>query len=175
MQWRRKWQPTAVFLPGEFHGQRSLVAYSPWGHKESGTTEWLTLKEGKPRLRERLAQGHTTDEWWRAPLTVCLTLVPGLILSQHSWPNTGKDLTAVCMEAAVRVSSFFPSSQTVPTLDQASYPRWEEWHIAPSGSLAPSGGGASLANQCTFPIHNTTQPLSTLPFHFTFSMAFNYY
>ena len=41
--WRRKWQPTPVFLPGEFQGQRSLVAYGPWGHKESDTTEWLTL------------------------------------------------------------------------------------------------------------------------------------
>ena len=33
--WRRKWPPTAVFLPGESHGQRSLAGYSPWGHKES--------------------------------------------------------------------------------------------------------------------------------------------
>jgi len=32
---RREWQPTPVFLPGEFHGQRSLVGYSPWGQKES--------------------------------------------------------------------------------------------------------------------------------------------
>ena len=31
MPWRRKWQPTPVFLPGRFHGQRSLVGYSPWG------------------------------------------------------------------------------------------------------------------------------------------------
>ena len=37
--WRRAWQPTPVFLPGESHGQRSLVAYSSWGHKGSGTTE----------------------------------------------------------------------------------------------------------------------------------------
>ena len=36
--WRREWQPTPVFLPGEFHGQRSLVGYSPWYRKESGTT-----------------------------------------------------------------------------------------------------------------------------------------
>ena len=34
--WRRKWQLIPVFLPGEFHGQRSLVGYRPWGHKESG-------------------------------------------------------------------------------------------------------------------------------------------
>ena len=37
--WIRKWQLTPVFLPGKFHGQRSLVGYSPWGCKESDTTE----------------------------------------------------------------------------------------------------------------------------------------
>ena len=37
--WRRKWQCTTVFLSGEFHGQRSLEGYSPWGHKESDMTE----------------------------------------------------------------------------------------------------------------------------------------
>ena len=43
MLWRRKWLPTPVFLPEEFHGQRSLAGYSPWGCKESDTTERLTL------------------------------------------------------------------------------------------------------------------------------------
>ena len=38
--WRREWQPTPVFLAGEFHGQRRRVSYSPWGHKESDTTEY---------------------------------------------------------------------------------------------------------------------------------------
>ena len=47
--WRRAWQPTPVFLPEEFHGQRSLEAYAGLeGHKESDTTEvtWcaFTLK-----------------------------------------------------------------------------------------------------------------------------------
>ena len=37
--WRGKWQPTPVFLLGKSHGQRSLVGYSPWGCKESDTTE----------------------------------------------------------------------------------------------------------------------------------------
>ena len=41
--WRRKWLPTPVFLPGEFYGQRSLMGYSPWDHKESDTTERLSL------------------------------------------------------------------------------------------------------------------------------------
>ena len=39
--WRRKGQPTPVFLPGQSHGQRSLVGYSPWGHKEWDMTERL--------------------------------------------------------------------------------------------------------------------------------------
>ena len=43
---KRKWQPAPVFLPGEFHAQRSLVGYSPyspWGCKELDMTEQLTL------------------------------------------------------------------------------------------------------------------------------------
>ena len=40
--WRTERLPTPVFLPGELHGQRSLVGYSPWGHKESDTTDRLT-------------------------------------------------------------------------------------------------------------------------------------
>ena len=49
MHWRRKWQPT-IFLPGESHGQRNLVGYSPWSYKESDTTEWLTLTDIPPLL-----------------------------------------------------------------------------------------------------------------------------
>ena len=37
--WRREWRPTPVFLPEEFHGQRNLAGYSPWGHKESNMAE----------------------------------------------------------------------------------------------------------------------------------------
>ena len=39
ISWRRTWQPTPVFLPGEFHGHRSLTGYSPWVCKESDMTE----------------------------------------------------------------------------------------------------------------------------------------
>ena len=39
--WRRQWQPTPALLPGKSHGQRSLISYSPWGRKESDTTERL--------------------------------------------------------------------------------------------------------------------------------------
>ena len=41
--WSRKWEPTPIPLPGKFHGQRRLVSYRPWGHKESDTAEWLSV------------------------------------------------------------------------------------------------------------------------------------
>ena len=56
--WRREWQPTPVFLPGESHGQKGLVGYSPWGCKQSDTTErptlsWSAKKECRlPRERD---------------------------------------------------------------------------------------------------------------------------
>ena len=37
--WRRKWQSTPIFFPGESHRQRNLVGYSPWGHEELDTTK----------------------------------------------------------------------------------------------------------------------------------------
>ena len=43
VSWRREWQPTPLLLPGESHGQRSLVSYSPWGRKESAMSEQLPL------------------------------------------------------------------------------------------------------------------------------------
>ena len=39
ISWRRKWQPTPVFLPGKSHGRRNMVGYSPWGHRVGH--DWL--------------------------------------------------------------------------------------------------------------------------------------
>ena len=58
--WRRAWQPTPIFLPGESHGQRSLVGYSPWGHRELDMTEatehtHTNQREALGRHREKAA------------------------------------------------------------------------------------------------------------------------
>ena len=72
---RRKWQPIPVFLPGKSHGRRSLVGYSPWGHKESDTTEWLhfhlslsCIGEGKdnPLQYSCLENPRDRGAWWAA-------------------------------------------------------------------------------------------------------------
>ena len=51
--WRRKWQPTLVFLPGKFHGQRSLAGYSPWGQKRT-VHDWATKRQTNFMLLVRL-------------------------------------------------------------------------------------------------------------------------
>ena len=60
--WRRKWQPTPVFLPGESHGQRSLVGYSPRGRKESDTTEQLHFHKGLSSQGYDFSSGHVWKE-----------------------------------------------------------------------------------------------------------------
>ena len=53
IRWRRKRQSTIVFLPGEFHGERSLGGYSPWGHKELDTTEQLSTRSQSGSRKQR--------------------------------------------------------------------------------------------------------------------------
>ena len=59
--WSRKWQPTPVFLPRESHGQRSMVGYNPWGHKESDTTDHIGILSGDI-LQRRLSVYRCLDE-----------------------------------------------------------------------------------------------------------------
>ena len=54
IHWRRAWQPTPVFLPGEFHGQRNLAGYSPCSCKKSDTTERLSTLHLSRTLGVRL-------------------------------------------------------------------------------------------------------------------------
>ena len=75
IHWRRKWQPTSVFLPGKSHGQRSLVGCSPWGHEESDTTERLhfhfslsCIGEGNGNPLQCSCSENPRDRgaWWAA-------------------------------------------------------------------------------------------------------------
>ena len=72
---RRQWHPTPVLLPGKFHGRRSLVGCSPWGRKESDTTEWLHFHfslscigegNGNPLQCSCLENPRDGEAWWAA-------------------------------------------------------------------------------------------------------------
>ena len=73
--WRRQWHPTPVLLPGESHGQRSLVGCSPWGHKEWDMTEQLHFHfslscigegNGNPLQCSCLENPRDGGAWWAA-------------------------------------------------------------------------------------------------------------
>ena len=71
--WRKKWQPTPVFLPGKSHGQRSLVGYSRWGHK--GIEHDLVTKQ-----QQQWAYLLRSDEWTNVPVLIFWVVI-GNILS----------------------------------------------------------------------------------------------
>ena len=70
--WRRKWHHTPVLLPGKSHGRRSMIGYSPRGHKESDTTEWLHFTS-----LYRLQVAHPATEASQWPLEY--PLLPSVI------------------------------------------------------------------------------------------------
>ena len=74
--WRRKWQPTPVFLPGESHGQGSLVGCSPWCHKELYTTKQLHFT-------------HFILYHWRRKWQPTLVFLPGEPYGQRSLAGHG--------------------------------------------------------------------------------------
>ena len=84
--WRRKWQPTPVFLPGESHGQRSLEGYGPWGRKEPDTAEWLThhnTRQDNKKQTDLQACGGPSSQG-RGPQTSA-SAAP----HEESWENMG--------------------------------------------------------------------------------------
>ena len=70
--WRRELQPTLVFLPEEFHRQRSLLDYSPWGHKESDLTEQLTHTQSKLRYFIFFTQSTVQPEDDQRSFAICI-------------------------------------------------------------------------------------------------------
>ena len=61
MFWRRKWQSSPVFLPGEPHGQGSLVGYSLWGHQESDVTEQVSTTQDEFLETDALLMSFFSD------------------------------------------------------------------------------------------------------------------
>ena len=110
--WKRKWQPTPVFLPGEFYGQRSLAGYSPWSGKKSDMTEWLGLQ-------------------FSSVSQLCLTLcnpmnpsTPGLPV-HHQLPEFTQ--THVHWVSDAIQPSHILSSPSPPALNLSQYQRLFKW------------------------------------------------
>ena len=81
MPWRRKWQPTPVFLPGESHGQGSLVGYSPWGCSGAQLSNWTHTHT------HTHTQGLSGIEWDNSTY-------PHSVVVRSKWTNVCEELTA---------------------------------------------------------------------------------
>ena len=93
--WRRAWQPTPVFLPGESHGQRSLVGYSPSGRTESDMTE---VTKQQQHLKSSFPSSFL--------FLFCLSLsfIKGQVMQEYNskWLN----LSANCFQVLISLSIF---------------------------------------------------------------------
>ena len=120
--WRRKWQLTPVFLPGESQGQRSLAGYSLWGHKELDTTEWLHMHI-QPNIKPvSNAQG-------RVVLYHCIKHTKYLDIFSSYWPFLFF-LTAILF--STKISAFSRSGASMEVrLDQS----WSSFYLIHRNSV----------------------------------------
>ena len=116
MSW--KWQPTPVFLPREFHGQRILRGYSSWGPKESDKTEWLTLSLSlwlwassiNPRSLNSNNQNSLEKEQW-------------------SWRNQPSLLQIILQNYSHQDSMVLAQKQKYRPMEQDRKPRNKPMHL----------------------------------------------
>ena len=131
--WRRKWQPTPVFLPGESHGQRSMMGYSPWCRKESDMTDWActipSLSSGM--TMSRLPDLAMSGQWQCPPrrITVDFT-VKGLGSGPSSQETPDNDYCGFC----------YYQDYPVPGLTK----HWYVWPMVPRKESS-SQSGVSLS------------------------------
>ena len=84
--WRRKWQPTPVFLPEKSHEQRSLADCSPWGSKELDSTERLNNNSSLDALDALIPKSDLQWRWYRVQLRNFLYLRPTqMVHSEYLW------------------------------------------------------------------------------------------
>ena len=89
--WRRKWQPTPVFLPGKSHGQRGLVGYSAWGGEESDMAEQLNNNKSMVHLPPFLERQLPGD---RDMHRLCSLMYPNAYATEGVCERCPKDFLA---------------------------------------------------------------------------------
>ena len=95
ISWKREWQLTPVFLPGELHGQWSLAGYSLWGHKELDMTDQLTYKH-TAFFMVQLSHPYMTT---------------GKIIALTVWTFVGKVMSLLFNTLSRLVIAFLPRSK----------------------------------------------------------------
>ena len=110
--WKRKWQPTPVLLPRKLHGWRSLVGDSPWGHKESDTTEQRFTFRHKIYFCIILAVTYIDPSIYSMCMIsvcvcvcVCIFFFPGHIAQHMGSKFSDQKLNPICAPCSVSLES----------------------------------------------------------------------
>ena len=120
--WRRKWQPTPVFLPGKSHGQRSLAGYSPWGHK---------------------SQTQLSNETTTTTRVTYSTFSRGNAPSTNGWPQPSLDDSPADISNSYKFKDGFPMD---PIWAANKHPvPWRPWSNKYRGGDFPLGDSSALA------------------------------
>ena len=90
----KKWQPPPGFLPGESHGQRSLVGYSPWGWKESDMTEQLALYSCHKAIHHQW-RNTTKVKWIKRKYELKSVILTSTLTSSNTLENMYKYTTHI--------------------------------------------------------------------------------
>ena len=122
--WRRKWQPTPVFLPGESHGRRSLVGHSPRGRKESDTTERLHFTHSTPVANSVMTMKNISRYGW-------MCLVCKNLLYPHSIENHSNN---ICIIRPEEWNSSCHSSKQMMSQSSAIAVTMEGERVSPEGT-----------------------------------------
>ena len=138
--WRRKWQPTPVFLPGESHGQRSLAGYSPWGHKRR------TRLRDKERVSFLTLTGTSCRVCINTPIERIRRLPPHREMELPGSPS---------LSVGIR-----PSNQVCPTTLPATSTGEGR---SESCSVVPDSATHGLSSPCNPPGQNTAVGSRSLP------------
>ena len=157
--WGRKWKPTSVFLPGEFHGKRNLVGYSSWDRKESDTAERLNsfpFTHSPNYLHYRQCHLSKTGNLATHHYVYCTRIT--VVDTQHG--------IRVCVLSCVTLfATQFTVSHQVPL--SVEFPRQEYWSEVPfpSAGVLPHPGiePASYVSPALAGGFFTTVPPGKLP------------
>ena len=113
--WRRKWKPTSVFWPGKSHGQRTLVGYSPWGHKRVGHNRvtkqqqrWTKQSEFTKFIQQESSLSPSQPSHWSLPswLEPEISALPDSTRGEHEECSLLFTSCEACKNSAASISPF---------------------------------------------------------------------
>ena len=126
--WRKKWKTTLEFLSEEFHGQRGLANYSPKCHKESDTTQQLSMYTCWDFKSESLTSGQFTMPWHQATSRI---LTGGSLCWDEGIPS----LWGVCVDMCLQLLSGQVSQDLLLPGHGQSSPLWLQSHLHSQKSI----------------------------------------